>query len=185
MAETVIRRLRVLLLVAGLVALPFGVIAHRLDEYLQATLVTIEPGEVRLQLNLTPGVDIANQVLALIDRNRDGLISSNEAAAYSELLKRDLVLRLDQHKIALKPTAVKFPEVAELRTGWGVIQIEFSGSIGPLTAGTHKLGLKNRHLPALSVYLFNAALPGPGSLQITAQKRNRNQSNGEIEFSVE
>jgi hypothetical protein len=52
--------------------------AHRLDEYLQSTLVAIEAGDVRLQINLTPGVAVAAQVLALIDRDRDGAISRKE-----------------------------------------------------------------------------------------------------------
>jgi hypothetical protein len=43
--------------------------------------------------------------------------------------------------------------------------------------------VENRHLPAVSVYLLNAALPKSGSLEILAQKRNDNQSAGEIEFA--
>jgi len=72
------------------------VFAHRLDEYLQATLVAIEPSGVRLQIHLTPGVAVAEQVLVLIDRNRDGTISPREAATYAEVLKHALTLRLDR-----------------------------------------------------------------------------------------
>ena len=50
-------------------------------------------------------------------------------------------------------------------------------------AGAHRLTLENRHLPALSVYLFNAAQPQSSSIQITRQKRNEIQSAGEIEFN--
>jgi hypothetical protein len=171
-----------LLLLASL-ALPSKGLAHRLDEYLQATLVTIEPSELRLQINLTPGVAVAEQVLALVDRDHDGTISTNEAAAYTKLLKHDLLVRLDGRKVPLKLAASNFPAPTELRTGWGIIQLEFSAAIDPLTAGAHKLTLKNRHLPALSVYLFNAAQPGSGSIQITRQKRSTNQSTGEIDFT--
>jgi hypothetical protein len=164
--------------------LPSPALAHRLDEYLQATLVHIEPGEIRLQINLTPGVAVAEQVLALIDRDRDGKISTNEAAAYCELLKRDLRVRLDQNKVALKLTASSFSAPADLRTGWGIIQLEFSCSVGLLATGPHKLSLKNRHLPASSVYLFNAAQPASDSVRITSQKRNESQSTGEIEFTI-
>jgi hypothetical protein len=183
MVEAVTTTLRRLALLFGLVALPSTVLAHRLDEYLQATLVAIEPRGLRLQINLTPGVAVAQQVLAVIDRNRDGVISTNEAAAYCELLKRDLVVRLDQRKVELKLTASNFPAPAELRTGLGIIQMEFSTTAGPLTAGAHGLVLENRHLPTVSVYLFNAAQPKSGSIQITRQKRNENQSVGEIEFT--
>src|SRR5262249_31922937 len=167
-----------------LLALPFTCLAHRLDEYLQATLVSIEPGEVRLQINLTPGVDVAEHVLGLIDRDRNGVISTNEAAAYCESLKRDLMVRLDKRKLAFKVAACNFPTPTELRTGWGIIQIELSAGVGPLAAGMHKLTVDNRHLPNLSVYLFNAAQPAIGSVHITRQTRNQTQSTGEIEFGI-
>jgi hypothetical protein len=172
-------------LLLGLLLLPLFARAHRLDEYLQATLVTIEPGEVRLQINLTPGVEVADKVLALVDRNHDGVFSTNESSAYCELLKRDLSVYLDGHKITFKLTGFSFPALTELWTGWGIMQVEFSVSFGPLTAGPHKLEVKNRHLPRLSVYLFNAAQPSSSLVQLTRQKRNKNQSTGEIEFTIQ
>jgi hypothetical protein len=184
MAETMIRIVRCLALLLGLLALPSTIFAHRLDEYLQATLVTIDPGGVRLQINLTPGVAVAEKVLTLVDHNHDGVISTNEAEAYSELLKRDLFVRLDRRKLALKLSASNFPPPTELRTGWGIMQVEFCSTAGPLAAGVHRLTVKNRHLPGLSVYLFNAAQPKSGSIQITGQKRNQSQSSGEIEFTI-
>ena len=165
-------------------AFPAAVSAHRLDEYLQATLVAIEPSDVRLQINLTPGIAVADQVLALIDRDRDGAISTKEEAAYAELLKRDLIVRLDQRNVELKLTRSSFPTPAELRAGEGIIQLDFSATAGSVTAGAHHLAIENRHLPAVSVYLVNAALPKSGAVQVTGQKRNANQSLGEIEFTV-
>jgi hypothetical protein len=173
------------LLFLALLALPSAVFAHRLDEYLQAAIVVIEPDRVRLQINLTPGVAVAEQVIALIDRDRDGVISTNEAAAYSELVKRDLIVRLDQRDIKLQLTRSFFPEPAELRTGWGFIQMEFSAAPGRIAAGAHTLTIENRHLPGASVYLVNAAQPASGSVQIIKQTRNENQSAGEIQFTFQ
>jgi hypothetical protein len=183
MAEAVSRTLYRLPLLLALLSLPSGVFAHRDDQYLQATLVAIEPGGVRLQINLTPGVAVAEQVLAQIDRDRDGAISKNEAAAYAGLLKRDLTLRVDGRKLELKLTASDFVPPAELRTGSGIIQMEFSAIFGPLAAGSHRLTLENRHLTTISVYLINAAQPRFATVEITRQKRNDNQSVGEIEFT--
>src|SRR5579859_4000887 len=59
MVEKVTPVLRRLVLVLALLVAPGTGLAHRLDEYLQATLVTIEPGEIRLQINFTPGVAVA------------------------------------------------------------------------------------------------------------------------------
>src|SRR4029434_4531707 len=162
---------------------PPAVFAHRDDQYLQATLVAIEPNGVRLKINLTPGVAVAEQVIAEIDRDRDGAISKNEAAAYAELLKRDLTLRMDGRKLELKLTASEFVPPAELRTGSGTIQMEFFAISFPLAAGHHRLTLENRHLTAMSVYLINAAQPRFAAIQIARQKRNQNQSAGEIEFT--
>jgi hypothetical protein len=172
------------LVLLGLLALPCIGQAHRLDEYLQATLVNIEPAEVRLQINLTPGVAVADRVLAQIDRDHDGVISTNEAAAYAESVKRELELLVDQRKVSLRESACNFPPVKDLRTGWGIIQLEFSATIGPLTPGAHELTLRNRHLPALSVYLFNAAKPRSDQVQIARQTRNKSQSTGKIDFVI-
>jgi hypothetical protein len=163
-------------------ACPPLILAHPLDEYVQATLVAIEPGEIRLQMNLTPGVAVAEQVLGLIDLNHDGIISSNESAAYAESVKRDLVVRLDGRNVEAKLTALNFPDPVEMRTGWGIIQLEYSVTPGALVAGQHSFTLDNRHHPVASAYLFNAAHPGSESIQITGQGRNENQSMGEIAF---
>jgi hypothetical protein len=180
--ETVNRIFHCLPLLAAIVSLAARVSAHQLDEYLQATLVAIEPGEIRLEINLTPGVAVAEKVLDVIDRNHDGIISSEESATYAELLKRDLSVRLDGRNVELKLAALNFPEPAEMRTGWGIIQLEYSVKPGALAAGPHKLTLENRHLPAMSVYLINAARPSSTSVQVTGQTRNKNQSTGEIAF---
>jgi hypothetical protein len=99
-------------------------------------------------------------------------------------LKRDLTLRLDGRNLALKLTASEFVPLAELRTGAGIIQKEFSAISGPLATGPHRLTLENRHLTAISVYLINATQPKFATVQITKQKRNQNQSAGEIEFTL-
>ena len=106
MVEAVTRTLCRLALLLALLALPSAVFAHRDDQYLQATLVAIEPSGVRLQINLTPGVAVAEQVLAEIDRDRDGAISQNEAAAYAELIKRDLALRVDGRDVRIETQCV-------------------------------------------------------------------------------
>jgi hypothetical protein len=185
MVEAVTRTLCCLALLLALLAFPPAVFAHRDDQYLQATLVIIEPSEIRLQINLTPGIAVAEKVIARIDRDRDGAISQNEAAAYAEVLKGDLTLRVDGRKLELKLTASEFVPPEELRTGSGIIQMEFSAISDPLAAGRHRLTLENRHLTRMSVYLINAVRPKFATVEITRQKRNHNQSAGEIEFTLQ
>ena len=170
-------------IIAGLALLP-SLAAHRLDEYLQATVAIIEPDGIRLRINLTPGVDVADQVLAKIDLNRDAIISEKEAATYAESLRRDLVVRLDQSDAGLEVAALSFAEADELRTGRGTIQIEFAVTSTPLVVGAHTLTVGNRHLAQARVYLFNAALPKSPSSIIGRQTRSNDQRKGEIEFAV-
>ena len=177
------RRLPLLLL--ALLVLPSAVMAHRLDEYLQATLVAVEPGGVRLEMYLTPGVAVADEILAVVDRDRDGVISPNEAGAYGESLKRDLILKLDRRTVVLTLTASSFPEVAELRAGVGIIRLDFSTTAAPLTAGVHEITLENRHMPTSSVYLVNATLPKSRAVTVTKQKRSDDQSWAAIEFTFD
>ena len=171
--------------VIALLAFPSVLFAHRLDEYLQATLVTIERDHIRLEINLTPGVAVAKQIVDQIDRDHDGANSKSEAEAYADLVTRDLVIQLDEQSFAPKLTASDFPSPAELRTGLGIIQMEFSVTPSrSLDAGKHKLTFENRHLPALSVYLVNAAKPDSDLVEIITQQRNNNQSTGKIDFTV-
>ncbi|WP_051946299.1 hypothetical protein [Verrucomicrobium sp. BvORR106] len=173
---------RLLLLVVWLAAASAS--AHRLDEYLQATLVVIEPSAVRLQLTLTPGVEVANDVLAQIDRDGNGAISEKEAANYAEALLQNLVARLDGQNLELKLTHSKFPAPPGLRSGTASIELDYSTPIEPLAAGVHKLSLENQHLAGVSVYLLNAALPKSEKIKIKRQLRSEYQRTGEIEFEV-
>ena len=178
-------RCLLLLGLLGLIELPLHVFAHRLDEYLQATLVTIEPEALRLQINLTPGVAVAEQVLALIDADRDGVVSTNEAVAYGDKLKRQLIVKLDDRDVELKLAGSNFPPVTELRAGSGIIQVEFVVKVSALSAGPHRMRFENRHMPMIGVYLFNAAQSRLKSVEIQGQKRNKTQSVGEIEFTYD
>ena len=157
--------------------------AHRLDEYLQATLVDIERHQVTLELNLTPGVSCANAVLWLIDLNHDGEISSTEAKAYANSVLSNLTLRLDDHPLSLRLTDSRFPPIADLRNGVGVIQLKLNATIASLPPGNHELHFQNRHRPTLSAYLVNALLPQSPEIHITRQDRDIIQSESRIQFS--
>jgi hypothetical protein len=171
-------------LLLALAAAPLAALGHRVHEYLQATVVSIEPEAIRLSINLTPGVEVAAEVLARIDWNSDGLIAESEGATYAELLRRDLALRLDRGAMELEVVAATFPPTAELVAGTGIIQLVFAAGALPLAAGPHVLAFENRHFAGVGVYLFNAALPRSSSIEIARQKRNDDQSVGEIEFTL-
>lgn len=58
--------------------------AHRLDEYLQATILSVEKDRIQAFMRLVPGVAVSSAVLAIIDTNGDGVISDSERHAYAE-----------------------------------------------------------------------------------------------------
>ena len=69
--------------------------AHRRDEYLQAARLGIDPGRVQIELDLTPGIAVAEAILADIDRNRDGSLSADEQRAYVSLVLSAVTLEVD------------------------------------------------------------------------------------------
>ncbi len=165
-----------------LLVVPCVLQAHRLDEYLQAAQVVIEPAQVRLLLVLEPGVEVAAQVLQHIDRDRDHTISRTEAEAYINTVQSNLTLHLDSQPLQLKLDDSEFDTPAQLRSGSGIIRLVFSAAIKNTQPGAHQLVFENRHLGAISVYLFNAMQPDLPAIQISRQRRNDTQSMGEIDY---
>jgi hypothetical protein len=156
--------------------------AHRLDEYLQAARVAIEPNRVVIDLDLTPGVAVAGVVLADIDRDRNGSISSGEAQAYVARVLSDLTLAIDGAPLALSARASTFPAMQALRTGVGTIQLRLAAELPTLHPGTHRLALRNAHLPRVSAYLANVLVPANERVDVTNQRRDYNQRALDIDY---
>src|SRR2546423_14184044 len=78
-------------------AWPLPAESHRRDEYLQATRLAFSRDRVVVELDLTPGVSVARQVFALIDRDGDNRVSPVEIEAYGQRVLQDVSLRIDGH----------------------------------------------------------------------------------------
>ncbi len=79
---------------AWLAAIPLAN-AHRLDEYLQATRLSIDLDRIDIEMDLTAGQAMASQVFSWIDTNRDGEISKAEGDAYARQVLRSVTLLAD------------------------------------------------------------------------------------------
>jgi hypothetical protein len=167
-----------------LLVLATDAFAHRLDEYLQATRVSVATNRVDLSIDLTPGVAVADQVLAIVDKDRDGRVSEEEAAAYAQRVLKDIRIGLDEKILALSLVDTSFPALDHAKGGLGVIRIKATAPVGLLAAGKHALTLTNAHLPAISVYLVNALVPKDHAIAITKQTRDELQKDYRLEFSV-
>jgi hypothetical protein len=166
---------------AVLIVLARPSFAHRLDEYLQATIISVEEQQVQLSMRLIPGVAVSGAVLAEIDSNRDGVISDAEGGAYAERVLRELSLILDGRRLSPRVVSATFPRIEDMREGVGEIRIELTASL--LRAGANrKLVFENRHDSAISVYLVNCLAPRDSRIRVLGQNRNRNQSLYELDY---
>ncbi|HVW08653.1 MAG TPA: hypothetical protein VHC90_08725 [Bryobacteraceae bacterium] len=169
--------------IAALLVFAGGVAnAHRLDEYLQGTLVSLGKTQVEAEMTLTPGVAVFPAVMAAIDTNGDGTISAVEQQAYAQRVTRDLALSVDGRAVTPLLVSVRFPEVEEMREGRGEIRIALTGAM-PGGRGRRTLTIENRHLTGISVYQVNALVPRDPELRIVAQRRNYTQTRYEVEFT--
>ena len=121
----------------ALLLLSSAVFAHRLNEYLEVTTISLSREKVMMELRLTPGVAVAKEVLKGIDLNSDNRISAAEQRAYLLTLSRDISLTLDGRITALTPVSFSFPTTNDMKKGTGDILIEYEavvGQEGPFTS---------------------------------------------------
>jgi hypothetical protein len=180
----VIRPVRVLAVACAWLAAAAGLNAHQLDEYVQATLVSIEKGRVTLEVKLTPGVDIAPQVVAAIDRDADGRISEPEADAYAATVVGSLTLEVDGRARAVTLASRTFPAPAEMSEGLGTIRLKATAEFPAASGGSHQVFYRNLHRPELSVYLANALVPDDKAISIRGQQRDVQQRELRIDYEV-
>src|SRR5262245_48902334 len=152
---------------AGILLLSLGTpgLAHRLDEYLQATLLSVEKDCVLAQIRLTPGVAVFPAVLARIDADGDGRISSAEQSAYAERVLRDLSLGIDSGSLRLRLVSSRCADTEELKAGLGEIQLEVRADL-PRGGPNRRLVFENHHQPAMAAYLVNALVPGDPGIRL-------------------
>lgn len=165
---------RILALGAWLATLPLAH-AHRLDEYLQATRLSIDLNRIGIEMDLTAGEAMASQVFSWIDTNRDGEISKAEGEAYARQVLSSVALQADGKPVPLTLTEAQFPELREMSRGTGIIRLRATGRISATRAGRHDVSFRNNHQPASSVYLINSLVPANHRIQIADQERDHAQ----------
>jgi hypothetical protein len=156
-------------------------LAHRLDEYLQGTIISVGKNRVEAQMTLTPGVKVFPALLAEIDTDGNGVISEIEQHAYAGRILRDLSLKIDGQPLTPQLLSVQFPAIEEMREGRGEIQLEFSANLPP-GGPNRKLILENRHQSRIAAYQVNCLVPRDPDIRILAQNRNYSQSFYELDF---
>lgn len=170
-------------LAAGLIGLASAqASAHRRDEYLQAARIGVERGRVQIELDLTPGIAIAQHVLSEIDRNQNGFIGADEASAYCARVLGDLRLEVDGRVVRIWMIDRQFPAVEAMGRGEGTIQLQLAAAMPRLAAGNHRVFFVNNHRPEIGVYLANALVPGDDDVAVLEQRRDVEQHRLTIEY---
>jgi hypothetical protein len=179
------RRLLVTFLLLGIgLGRPVPAGAHRLDEYLQATRLSIDIDRVSLEIDLTPGVSVASRVFGWMDTNRDGEISTIESDAYGQRILSAVVLSVDGRAVPVTFVDSRFPDARDMTAGVGTIRLRAASKIPPASAGPHQLAYVNDYRPDMSVYLVNALVPADPHIRITDQRRDPAQHRLTLDYDV-
>jgi hydrogenase/urease accessory protein HupE len=156
--------------------------AHRLDEYLQATTISVQTNKILLQMHLTPGVSVAAGLLAEIHPSHTETISDAEKIAYAEKVGRDVSLTVDGHPAHMRLVSYSFPELDLMTNGLGEILLKFEAQV-PTGGKTRRITLENRHESSIAAYLVNTLIPDDPAIRILGQQRNYNQSFYQLDYA--
>lgn len=158
--------------------------AHRTEDYLQAARIGLEPDRVSITLDLTPGIAVAESFIAALDHDRDGALSPNEQRAYVGKVASALDVEIDERPIQPHVVSWGFPEPSAFRRGQGTIRLNIQATLPGVSAGSHRLRFRNAHLAGHSAYLANALVPESARVAVRAQRRNSDQSDLTIEYTL-
>jgi hypothetical protein len=169
-------------LAAAIVAAGPAVSAHRLDEYLQAARIAIEPDRAEIEIDLTPGRAVADGVIAEIDGDSDGVLSPGERRAYVSRVLANVAVAIDRQPLRAEAMAASFPDLGAMRRGEGTIRLRLRAALPALSGGPHQLFFHNTYDPRVSVYLANALVPQSDRIGVRGQRRDAAQRELTIDF---
>jgi hypothetical protein len=172
---------RLIVAFATILSLGASASAHRLDEYLQATIISVEKDRVQVSMRLVPGVAVSSFVLTSIDTNADGVISEAEGRAYAERVLRDVSLTMDGDVLRPRLISVQFPGIQEIKEELWESHLEFSADLPP-GEPNRRLVFENHHQSGISAYLVNCLAPRDPYIKVVAQKRDEQQSFYQLDY---
>jgi len=157
--------------------------AHRLDEYLQATTISVEKGRVQAEVRLVPGVAVFPIVFADIDRDANGVASAAEQRAYAQRVLSELSLSVDGRRLPLRLVSWTFAPRELLQEGRGEIRLRLEAAV-PGAAAVRRLTFENRHYRQIGSYLVNSLVPHDPHIQLAAQERSYDQSFYRLDYAT-
>lgn len=124
-------------------------LAHPIHEVVQNAYLTLSPGTIGLELDLTAGPQVAGKVIRSLDMNGDRWISPAEARAYADRVLSQSRLTIDRRPLAFHTLSVDVPSYAALLGAHGTIRI-VAAAARPDRPGAATLVYRNGYSPAES-----------------------------------
>ncbi len=149
--------------------------AHRTEGLLQASLVEVTPAEVRVEVTLTPGIDVVPKIIALFDTNGDGVVSDAESAAWAAKFMERQSVMVDGRSLLLKPDGVLVSPLEQMTEGHGGILVHFSAPFGDPVSGEHRVLCANRYEPIPGTFQTNGIVPKDPGVRISSHHRDERQ----------
>jgi hypothetical protein len=143
--------------------------AHRSEDYLQAV----------------PGIEVAESFIAVLDHHGDGALSTDDQREYAGQVVSALKVEIDERPLQPRVVSWSFPELPAFRRGEGTIRLNILATLPSVSAGSHRLFFRNVHLAGHSAYLANALVPESARVTVTAQRRDRDQRELTIEYTLD
>ena len=146
--------------------------AHPVDEVVQGAYLTLAPGVVKLELDLTLGTQVAGAVLGTLDVNADQTVTAAEARAYAQGVLEQSTLTLSGATVPWELAEVIVPTYQNL-FGSDTLKI-YATAECPNELGEQTLSYQNRYRPVKSQWTANIFLQPTADwqLQITDQGRS-------------
>lgn len=149
----------------------------------QSAYVTVGPEGVLVELDMSPGSQVARQVVALLDTDADGALSVSEERAYASAVLRDLSLEIDGRPEQLEISTLDFPPIEHLASGESKLSLSFVGPKEALSPGAHQLVFRNTHAPVTSAHQAHA-IAADASIALGAPKRDASGDTLTATFTV-
>jgi hypothetical protein len=96
-----------------------------------------------------------------------------------------LRVEIDGRPLPPRMVSVSLAAPALFRRGEDAIRLTLEAALPALPAGSHRLLFRNAHLAGHSAYLANALVPESARVAVTAQRRDRDQSELTIEYTLD
>src|SRR5262245_29832507 len=179
--EPITKMLRLVVAVAMAAFAGVPVSGHVLDQFVEASRLQIAPDRVAVELDLTPGIELAPAMFFAINTNRDGEISIAEGRSHAARVLQDLVLEVDGRRLDVELTSATYPTLEAMRAGTGSIRLRALAHV-PRVAGFRRLHYRNNHRSDVGIYLVNALVPETTAIVLGTPRRDPLQRSFDIDY---